>query len=501
MTRQAEIVVNSYRQFLMYNQEMDFSKIGYPLCPIPRFTFETIRKIVNQFINVVRGFPTLLEIENECIIAGDLHGNLNDLLRILATNGLPKANQHNDQSDQRDIKNPSYLFLGDYVDRGDYSIEVVTLLFSLQILYPDSIFILRGNHEFRETNEKYGFLEQIKTQYEQVADDMFELFNSAFDILPLAAVVGRSLFCVHGGLSSALTNVGNINRFTRPITDYNHSKIINDLMWSDPTSESESFIPNTRGKGCAFGSFVALNFLKANNLQKIIRGHQFVQEGVSTNFSDRLITVFSSSNYQSVGGNKCGILYAIPAKQQSFDPRIDEPRLPLQMPQINPQQSNIPLGAISSHNSFHQNRNKINPSQTILVTSSFNLNLPNQFPSTAESDSQNFPKISSYGSATGTLCLSYGGGQCSVRKRLYDSLGPTLGQKAHYINADQGECVAMSKSNCFKSVYHSTKIPFHARGAVNKSQQVFRTGASIAPSRSLMSKNFSPPLKIPKTFG
>ena len=106
--------------------------------------------LINEAINVLREHhkTALIEINQGAIVVGDIHGNLTDLVRILLANGLPPVAR--------------YLFLGDFVDRGPFSIEVISLILALKVLYPECIYIIRGNHEVRDVNRIYGFHDEIE---------------------------------------------------------------------------------------------------------------------------------------------------------------------------------------------------------------------------------------------------------------------------------------------------------------------------------------------------
>jgi hypothetical protein len=139
--------------------------------------------------------PVLLRLSAPIVIVGDIHGNIPDLLRIFEECGYPPHQK--------------YLFLGDYIDRGLHSIEVITLLFALKCKFPEHIYLLRGNHETFNISSVYGFSKECKKRF---SDVVFTEFNSVFECLPIAAVVGRALFCVHGGISPALKSAGSADR-------------------------------------------------------------------------------------------------------------------------------------------------------------------------------------------------------------------------------------------------------------------------------------------------
>ena len=99
--------------------------------------------------------------------------------------------------------------MGDYVDRGEYSIEVVTLLFLLKLKYPKYIYLLRGNHECHTINKMYGFYEECQKKANLL---IWKAFNQVFSYLPVAALIERKIFCVHGGLSPKLGDIRVINQ-------------------------------------------------------------------------------------------------------------------------------------------------------------------------------------------------------------------------------------------------------------------------------------------------
>ena len=133
------------------------------------------------------------------IICGDIHGQIYDLFELFKKGG--------------DIPYSRYIFMGDFVDRGNNSVEVFELLLALKVKYPGHITLLRGNHESRQISAAYGFYEEIRRKYGNT--NVWEYFTDLFDYLPLAALVEGKLFCVHGGLSPFLPTIEQIRLINR----------------------------------------------------------------------------------------------------------------------------------------------------------------------------------------------------------------------------------------------------------------------------------------------
>jgi serine/threonine-protein phosphatase 2A catalytic subunit len=127
-------------------------------------------------------------------ICGDIHGQFHDLIELFRIGGsLPDQN---------------YLFMGDYVDRGYYSVETVTLLVALKTRYPERLTILRGNHETRTVTQVYGFYDECMRKYGNA--NVWKVFTELFDYFPLTAVVEDKIFCLHGGLSPSIDSLDQI---------------------------------------------------------------------------------------------------------------------------------------------------------------------------------------------------------------------------------------------------------------------------------------------------
>lgn len=289
-TKPSKFVLSCFTQILNLPID-DVSRIGDDI-PIPKFDVNTLRKLISEAIDILSYQKILVPVKSPIAVIGDLHGSFQDLIRCFVKTGLPPHTK--------------YLFLGDYVDRGNMSIEVVVLLTAFFCSYPDRITLLRGNHEFRTVNASYGFKAEIMNNYQD--ESLWEEFNRLFDYLPIVAIMDTNFFCVHAGISSCLKSFDQLCSIYKPILD-DSDQLIQDLVWSDPTKESLLYGSNVgRGKGSTFGQMALQNFLINFNVKAVIRGHQCMKNGVSQIWDKHFITVFSSSSYSSPMGNKAGVI-------------------------------------------------------------------------------------------------------------------------------------------------------------------------------------------------
>ncbi|OHS95102.1 Serine/threonine-protein phosphatase 4 catalytic subunit [Tritrichomonas foetus] len=287
-----EHIFNQYYPFFCLTIE-EISLIGTDSFPIPSFSCEQVQTLFLETHDTIKKQGPLINVPLPAYIVGDIHGNFHDLLRVLLSID--------------DFLTKTIVFLGDYVDRGSYSLDVICLLFALVCKYPSQFYLIRGNHEFEYVNSQYGFKNEIMERY---GDDNLwvSVHKFVFNFLPLAALLNNSIICLHGGLGPNVTSIESIKKIKIPVSGYTVDDIVSDIVWSDPSNEYTTFINSTRGTGYLFGRLAVYEFCKNTNINKIIRGHQCVQHGVNTLSNGQIVTVFSSSNYSN-RNNSAGFIY------------------------------------------------------------------------------------------------------------------------------------------------------------------------------------------------
>ncbi|OQR89440.1 serine/threonine-protein phosphatase ppe1 [Thraustotheca clavata] len=218
--------------------------------------------------------PTLLDLPAPITICGDIHGQYSDLLTLMSLDiGM------------------RLLFLGDFVDRGSQSVETISFLLVRMIRYPESTYLIRGNHESRQTTSVYGFQTEC---------------NKKYDGDP-RAIVNNQLMAIHGGLSPAIHYLDQIRMINR-VMEIPSDGPFADLVWSDPEPKTSGFHMSPRGAGFMFGGDIVEKFLHLNDLEHISRAHQLCMEGYQVLFRDTFSTIWSAPNYCYRFGNLASVM-------------------------------------------------------------------------------------------------------------------------------------------------------------------------------------------------
>lgn len=265
---------------------------------------EDAMKILLRLMQQLMTENNVTTVSSPLFIVGDIHGQLSDLIPL-----FDAAKEDIHCLNQGKPTEKKYVFMGDYVDRGYYSLNTFLLLATYK-LETQRVTMLRGNHESRQVSRSYGFYNDVMAAYGHAG--LWNLANEAFDLLPLCSLVDTDIFCVHGGLSDQLTLIERINILNRQ-DEIPSEGPISDLMWSDPDEKIQSFMKNSRGAGLLFGKTEVIKFNRMNRLTMVCRSHQLANEGYQAYFGDsskdwRLITVWSAPDYCYRSGNKACIL-------------------------------------------------------------------------------------------------------------------------------------------------------------------------------------------------
>lgn len=301
-----------FPQYIALGSDLLFDGNGIPrhallrdhLAQEGRLHLDAAFELIDKAGKVIYDEPNVLELSGPVVVVGDIHGQFYDLMHMMNETGLPPAT--------------TYLFLGDYVDRGMFSTEVCFYLYALKICFPRQVYLLRGNHECRSITAHFNFMKECTFKYTM---GIYQSFINTFDFLPLAAIIqneGKRFLCLHGGIGPKLTSLEDIkalNRYREPL----EAGVLVDILWADPEDEDacESMSPDeiedwkmiefepNQARGCSytFGYSAVQNFLHRNNFQALLRGHSVMQKGYKKHFTFEnteaplVYTIFSAPNY------------------------------------------------------------------------------------------------------------------------------------------------------------------------------------------------------------
>eukprot|EP01103_Thecamoeba_quadrilineata_P006077 TRINITY_DN15806_c0_g1_i1.p1 TRINITY_DN15806_c0_g1~~TRINITY_DN15806_c0_g1_i1.p1 ORF type:complete len:929 (-),score=190.34 TRINITY_DN15806_c0_g1_i1:40-2826(-) len=303
-----------------------------------RLDFELGKDLIAKVMKLLASEPNVLHLRAPCVVIGDLHGQFYDMMQMLDL--LKKKS--------REPPHTTFVFLGDYVDRGCFSTEVLFYLYAMKIAYPKRVFLLRGNHESKVLSSFFNFKKECEYKYNQV---LFDLFTESFNYMPLAAILKSKYYgnylAVHGGLSPAVNTISDIESINR-FREIDPNGPLCDLMWSDPAPEEdpekldfsdfcltfETTFRTNSTRGCAhLFSYKAIeSFLERNSLMGIIRGHEAQEQGYLEHYfglsfnkvevekylrAPLLLTIFSAPNYCDTHKNMGAVLLFEDEKKSS----------------------------------------------------------------------------------------------------------------------------------------------------------------------------------------
>ena len=232
---------------------------------------------------------------------GDTHGSFSDtytmidyFIRVFQVNPHVKV-----------------VWLGDSVDRNPYDLQNLAFILSFWIMFPNNVFILRGNHEDASVCSRYGFSQHLydKAGSKPVFQPVWDTIISFFAKLPLGMyckIGEKNVFAVHGGIPFDVNNYSPIvlanveeglNCFQAEHFDMD--ALSQTMLWGDPdpTLISSDVAPTPRTGRPRFGEKAFNDFMDANHFNCLIRGHQKWQTGYNLFFDNRIVSLFSTSTY------------------------------------------------------------------------------------------------------------------------------------------------------------------------------------------------------------
>lgn len=249
-----------------------------------------VKRLCDMAVEVLQFEENVQPVRVPVTICGDVHGQFHDLIELFKIGGpCPDTN---------------YLFMGDYVDRGYYSVETVLYLICMKVRYPSRITVLRGNHESRQITQVYGFYDECLRKYGLA--QVWKLFTDLFDYLPITALVDNKVFCLHGGLLPMIETIDQVRELNR-VQEVPHEGPMCDLLWLDPDDRGGWGI-SPRGAGFTFGQDISEQFNHTNDLSLIARAHQLVMDGYQWLHQESVVTIFLAPNYCYRCGNQAAIM-------------------------------------------------------------------------------------------------------------------------------------------------------------------------------------------------
>ena len=245
-------------------------------CDLDRLGTDRLIPFLKGAADVFMREPNIIRLEGDVLYVGDIHGDIRSMTRAFALQ-----------------KDAPMVFLGDVVDRGSSQMECVNLLLAHKLLDPEKVFYIRGNHEFKERNFRWGFTDAVMEHYPET---VYWLYNACFVTLPLASLQNGNILGIHGGISRHVPTLKAIEDIER--TSFASSDERISMLWNDPSEETNGYDTNfKRGVYFTFGRDIFDEFMRRNSLDLMVRAHQVWPDGYEYFFDRRLISVFSSNDH------------------------------------------------------------------------------------------------------------------------------------------------------------------------------------------------------------
>lgn len=299
-------------------------------------SYSEIMGLCDRVVQIIRSENSLIRIKgsNSVRIFGGIHGQLIDLLYFFEHFSWPHFHRG-------DILSMKYVFLGNYVDGGKFSLEVLSILFSLKIMFPDKIFLLRGKHEDTSINSTFGFHLECKQKFGANGEAIWERINDVFEFLSISALINHQVLCIHSGIGKSIRSIEHLSDILKPIhvkseeifdkNNVNRLSLIDrhvfDCLWSEiveknnfdkslsdqideieeHTKDSNIFEQNTCYSSCDIE-----DFMNKNSIKLIVRTSDYCKRGYRYNMNDRVISLVSATNFCNNFCNDAAVLVITP---------------------------------------------------------------------------------------------------------------------------------------------------------------------------------------------
>jgi len=248
---------------------------------VSSLTFSEIKELIQMSSNIFETEKSLLKVRGDNVLfVGDTHGDFDSTKRIVEI-----------------FLNGRYdyiIFLGDYVDRGVSQIENLNYVLCLKMLYPESVILLRGNHETPLANLYYGFYHEVMRKLDR---NFYDMYSELFAKMPYAVLVNDNILALHGGIAEYLKTLQQIEEIEKNLIEARDPLVL-QLLWNDPREGISGFQPSMRGPGIrVFGRDVYEKFANKNGIELMIRAHEVFPEGYRYFFDEEILSIFSARNY------------------------------------------------------------------------------------------------------------------------------------------------------------------------------------------------------------
>lgn len=244
-----------------------------------------LEKETGQIGNMlIKGKLITVEPEGNAVIVGDIHGDIESLLRILnESNFMEKAEK------QKDVL---LIFLGDYGDRGPYSAEVYYIILKLKQQFPENVILMRGNHEGPEDILAYphDLPIQFQQRFSNHGNTVYSIVRRLFHQFYNAVLVKNRYILIHGGFP---TKAQSLDDFAYAQEKHPKEIFLEEMLWNDPEENIKGTYPSPRGAGKLFGEDITATFLEMLQVNRLIRGHEPSSDGFKLNHNGKVLTLFS----------------------------------------------------------------------------------------------------------------------------------------------------------------------------------------------------------------